>query len=196
MIDWKAAAAEVGKIAPAVATALGGPGVGGVTAGAVTMVASMLGIDEDPASFIAATKNPEQRAELIRINNEHQRELEKLRMQAEQARAAEETKRLQAINETMQAELNTDGWFKSGWRPAIGWVLAISFGAMAIGLVVTLLRDPSQLPSIMDGIITLIVAMGAVLGININARSSDKHLQATGTKPLTFMDAIKTRVAK
>lgn len=196
MIDWKSALGEVAKVAPAVATALGGATTGGVTAGAVTMIASMLGIDEDPASFVAATKNPEKRAELVRINADHQRELEKMRLDAEAKHAAEETKRLSEVNATIRAELGTEGWYRSGWRPAVGWVLALSFGAMAVALVVSVLRDPSQLPSAMDGIITLIVAMGTVLGVNINARTMEKHLRATGTMPVTLLDAIKARVSQ
>ncbi|WP_110647596.1 3TM-type holin [Salinicola peritrichatus] len=195
-VDWKSAIGEVAKYAPAVATALGGPGVGGVTAGAAKVVSSMLGIDDDPASFVAATKNPELLAKLQQINNDHERELLSLRLQAEQAAAAEKTKQMTEVNATIRAELGTEGWFKSGWRPAIGWVMALAFAVMSGAMAYALIVDPSQLPSIMDGIITLIVAMGTVLGVNINARTTEKHLQTTGTKPLSLMDAIKTRVAK
>lgn len=195
-IEWKDAIGEVAKYAPAVATALGGPGVGGIAAGAAQMVSGMLGIDNGPASFVAATKNPEMLAKLQQINNDHERELLSLRLQAEQAAAAEKTKQMTEVNATIRAELGTEGWFKSGWRPAIGWVMALSFAVMSGAMAYALIIDPSQLPSIMDGIITLIVAMGTVLGVNINARTTEKHLEQTGTKPMSFMDAIKTRVAK
>lgn len=144
MIDWKSALGEVAKVFPAVATALGGAATGGVTAGAVAMIASMLDIDEDPASLIVAAKYPDKRAELVRINNEHRRELESMRLRAEQAHAAEETKRLSEVNAAMRAELGAEGWFKSGGRPAVGWVPALSFGAMAAALVVSVRVIPAS----------------------------------------------------
>lgn len=47
----------------------------------------------------------------------------------------------------------------------------------------------------MDGIITLIVTMGTVLGVNINARTTEKRLDRTGAKPVTLIDAVKTRLS-
>ncbi|WP_110665182.1 3TM-type holin [Salinicola halophilus] len=194
MIDWKSAAAEVAKVAPSVASAIGGPAVGGVTTGAVTMLANMLGIDEDPASFVAATKDPEQRAELVRINNEHRRELESMRLQAEQASAAEETKRLTEINTTMRAELGTEGWFKSGWRPATGWVFMLSLGALVAALIYCIVRNPALLanPETVGLLCWVIGTMGAALGINVRERTKGKQIKA-GQKPTSLYNAIRAR---
>ncbi|TDX30769.1 holin (3TMs family) [Modicisalibacter xianhensis] len=192
-MEWRDAISEVAKYAPAVATALGGPAAGGIATGAAAMVTGLLGVENSPAGLVAATQDPAKKAELIRINNEHRQELTRMAFEAQAKADAEETARLSDINATMRAELNHEGVFKSGWRPAIGWVLAIAFGLMSAALSYALLRDPSQLPSIMDGIITLVVAMAAVLGVNISARSKDKRVAMTGESPRSFLDAIRTK---
>lgn len=193
-MEWRDAVQEVAKYAPAVATALGGPGVGGITAGAASMVTGLLGIENDPAALVAATQDPKARAELIRINNEHRRELERLRLEAEAAQAAEETARLAEISKTMRAELSTDGWFKSGWRPALGWVFAAALGGLAGVMVLTIAREPSLVgdPEFTGMLIWLFVTMGAALGINVRERSKDKARQL-GQAPRTFLDALKLR---
>ena len=84
-MDWRSAVVEVAKYAPAVATALGGPAVGGAATGAALMVTSALGIENDPAALVAATQDPAKRAELVRLNNEHRQALEAMRLEAEKA---------------------------------------------------------------------------------------------------------------
>lgn len=192
-MNWKDAVEEVAKYAPAVATALGGPAAGGIATGASALITSLLGVENSPAGLVAATQDPEKKVELVRINNEHRQELTRLALEAQAKADAETTQRLGEINATIRAELSHDGIFKSGWRPAIGWVLALAFGLMSVAMAASLLRDPSQLPAIMDGVITLVVAMAAVLGVNINARSKDKRVAITGEAPRTFMDAIKVK---
>jgi hypothetical protein len=192
-MDWRDAISEVAKYAPTVATALGGPAAGGIASGAAAMVTGLLGVENSPAGLVAATQDPAKQAELIRIENEHKRELTRMAFEAQAKADAEETARLSETNATMRAELSHEGVYKSGWRPAIGWVLAMAFGVMSVAMAVSLLRDPSQLPAIMDGVITLVVAMAAVLGVNINARSKDKRVAMTGEAPRSFLDAIRTK---
>lgn len=186
-MEWSDVAVTVGKVAPVLGSALAGP-AGGAVGG---LVARALGVTETPEALAGATQNAEQRAELLRIEKEHKREILRLTLNAQAKADAEETARLSEINATMRAELAQDGIYKSGWRPAIGWVLAMAFGVMSLAMAASLLRDPSQLPSIMDGIITLVVAMAAVLGVNISARSKDKRVAMTGEAPRSFLDAIK-----
>lgn len=191
-MDWRTAVEEVAKYAPAVATAIGGPGVGGITAGAASMVTGLLGVENSPAGLVAATQDPEKRAELIRINNEHREKLERMRLDAEAAHAAEETARLAEINKTIRAELGTDGWWRAGWRPFNGWMLALSLASVNLGLVAVVIMDPARLAEVVDVLIWSVVAQGAVQGVNIRQRSNDKARQL-GQAPRTFLDALKLR---
>lgn len=193
-MEWRDAITEVAKYAPAVATALGGPAAGGVTAGASRMVTELLGVEDSPAGLVAATQDPEKRAELIRINNTHKEKLEQMRLDAELAHAAEETARLTETNKTMRAELGADGWFKSGWRPALGWVFAASLGAMAGVMAYTVAMEPTLVgdPEFTGMLVWLFVTMGAALGINVRERSKDKA-RMMGDSPKNFMDSILKR---
>ncbi|MCL7938816.1 holin family protein [Halomonas sp. ATCH28] len=193
-MNWRDAVSEVAKYAPAVAAALGGPAAGGITAGASRMVTGLLGVEDSPAGLVAATQDPKKRAELIRINNEHREKLEGMRLNAEAAQAAEETARLAETQKTLRAELEHDGWFKSGWRPALGWVFAASLGALAGVMAFTIARTPTVVsdPEFTGMLVWLFVTMGGALGINVRERSKDK-IRRLGQSPRTFMDALLVR---
>ncbi|WP_413616425.1 holin family protein [Halomonas cupida] len=193
-MNWRDAVEEVAKVAPSVALALGGPAAGGVAAGASIAITNMLGIENDPAALVAATQDPAKRAELVRINNEHREALEGMRLEAEKAAAAEVTKRLTETQATMRAELAHEGIWKSGWRPALGWVFALSLGALALVMAYTIAIDPTVVsdPEFTGMLIWLFVTMGAALGINVRQRTVDKAMER-GQQPRSFMDAIKTR---
>lgn len=189
-MEWKDAVSEVAKYAPAVATALGGPAAGGIASGAASLVTGLLGVENSPAGLVAATQDPEKRNELQRINNEHRQELTRLALESQAKAEAEQTQRLSETQQTMRAELAQEGWFKSGWRPMVGWVLAYAFAALATGLTWVMIQDPSQFPSIVDTAIALIVVMGPVLGLNLRERTKTYQIKA-GQRPTTLMDAIK-----
>ncbi len=189
-MNWRDAIEEVAKYAPAVATSLGGPAIGGITAGAAAMVTSALGVRNTPAALVSALEDPVKREALVRLNNEHERELISIRLQAEAAQAQEETKRLSEVNQTMRAELATEGWWRTGWRPFNGWMLTASLAAVNFGLVAVVIRDPTQLQAVVEVLIWSVVAQGAVQGVNIKKRSDDKQVMM-GRAPASFMDAIR-----
>ncbi|MBW5802031.1 3TM-type holin [Halomonas elongata] len=193
-MEWRDAVTEVAKYAPAVATALGGPAAGGVTAGAAQMVTSALGVENSPAGLVAATQDLEKRAELQRINNEHRRELERIRLDAEAAQAAEVTVRLTETNKTMRAELQHDGWYKSGWRPLAGYAFTASLFGLALVVIFAIARDPSLLSEeyVMAVLAWLIGTLGAAVGINVRERSKDKARQL-GQVPRTFLDSVQAK---
>lgn len=193
-MDWKDAVAEVAKVAPSVATALGGPAAGGITAGASSMITGILGVEDSPAGIVAATQDPEKLAELKRINNEHRQKLEQMRMDAESAQAAELTARMAETQKTMRAELEHEGIFKSGWRPGMGWVFTIGLGSLTGVMAYTIGTNPQMVGDAeFSGLLVwLIATMGATVGINVRERGKDKQARA-GFRPTTFMDAIATR---
>ncbi len=188
-MNWRDAVEEVAKYAPAVATALGGPAVGGITAGAAEMITSAMGVRNTPQALVAGLEDPVKREALVRLNNEHERELLALRLKAEQAQAEETTKQMQAVNATAQAELAAEPGFRTNWRPFNGWMLGISLSAVNVGMIVLAFMRPDQLDTIIDVLIWSVAAQGAVQGINIKQRSNDKRLRM-GKAPASFMDEI------
>lgn len=191
-MEWRDAVGEVAKYAPAVATALGGPGVGAATAGAAQFVTAALGIENSPAALVAATQDPDKRAELVRLGNQHREALEELRIEAEKAAAAEVTARLAETQKTLRAELATEGWFKSGWRPFLGWVFALSLGGLAVVMAYIIALNPTVVSDteFTGMLIWLFVTMGAALGINVRQRSVDKA-RSMGQSPKSFIDEIR-----
>lgn len=185
-MDWSDVAETVGKAAPLVGGALYG-GAGSAVGG---LIASVLGVDETPEAVAQAMRDPEAAIKIKQIEQEHEREILSLSLQAE-------TTRLSEINKTMRAELKADGWFKSGWRPGIGWVFGGSLGYLVGVMGYTLLQDPTLVSDsdFMGAVIWLIGTMGAVLGVNVKQRSNDKARQH-GYEPPGFMSSIATRVRK
>lgn len=193
-ISWRDAAETVAKVAPGVATALGGPGIGAAAGLATRFITDTLGIENTPEAMVAAAQNPDMVAELKRLELTHKEKLESLRLEEMTLQMQEESKRLAEVNATMRAELTHDGIFKSGWRPALGWVFAASVGVLVSAMAYTIARDPGMLGNqeFTGMLIWLFVTMGAVLGVNVRERSKDK-MSRRGLKPAGFMSQIMTR---
>lgn len=189
-MNWSDIAATVGKIAPAIGGVLAGPA--GAAAG--TLLASVLGTDDAPAAVAAAIQaDPEAAVKIQKAELDHATEMRRLLLESQTRKQAEVTQRLAQVNKTMRAELAADGAFKSGWRPAVGWVMALSFAMIAGALCWSLVRDPSSLPDVIDAVIALIVAMGAVVGVGIKKRSDDKQTAMTGQPPAGLLSALRRK---
>lgn len=171
----------VGKIAPAVATALGGPAAGQ----AASFVAGLLGVNATPEGIVAATENPEMAAKLAQIDADHKEKLLSLNLEAE-------TKQLAEVNATMRKELESDNFWKSGWRGGIGWGFMLSLTSIAMSMAYNIAVDPTLAAddAFMSTVIWVVVTMGGALGINVRERTKDK-MSLRGVKPSTFFDAIK-----
>lgn len=182
---WGNIKGAVAKVAPALGTALGGP-AGGAVGG---LISSALGVEESPDAVAQALKDdPEAAAKLKKLEQEHERELRRMVLEAE-------TNRLTQINKTMRAELKHDGVFKSGWRPAIGWVLALTIAGLMSSLVYAIFREPSQAPSIIDSATVIISLMMVVLGVSVKKRSDDKAV-AQGLVPKGIGDILSGAFGK
>lgn len=177
-IDIKAV---VGNAAPMVGSLLAGSA--GSAAG--RLLASVLGVEEKPEAVEEALRqDPDAALKVKKLEREHERELTSLHLQAETSRLAE-------INATMRAELAHDGWFKSGWRPGLGWVFTFSLGSLVGVMVYAVARDHSLVTDAQftGMLVWLFVTMGGALGLNVRERSKDKA-RMMGEKPRSFMDAL------
>lgn len=154
----------IGDSAPLIGGLIGGPG--GAAAG--KLLSNALGVKNEPEAIKQALRNdPDALVKIERLEKEHERELRSMTLQAETAQIAQ-------INETMRAELRHDGWFKSGWRPFIGWITGFSFGGIMASLIYSIFSVPENAPEVIASATVIISIMLTVLGINIKKRSDDK----------------------
>lgn len=172
-MDWKDIAGTVGKVAPALGMALGGPLGGAIGA----IAASALGVDGTPDAVAQAVSNdPEAAIKLRQVELEHQAEITKAILTAE-------TEQLVQVNTTMRAELVSGNWFQKGWRPMFGYGTALSYTAQMLALSYIIVDSPEKAPAVIAAMaaMTGLWAVGlAVVGVAVWKRSSDKQVMAGG----------------
>jgi len=169
------------------------PGGGAV----VSMVASALGLsDSSPDSVaLALQTDPEAAVKLKQIEATHSERLAEIAMQGRQAEMAAETAQQQQINETMRAEYQADGWFKTGWRPLFGYMAAVGCGGILAAIVYSIFKVPGNTAETLNSAVVIIGIMLTVLGVNIKKRSDDKA-RGDSTRPLGILEALTNRIAK
>lgn len=115
-----------------------------------------------------------------------------------------ETARLQAVNDTMQAEIHSGDPYVRRWRPTLGYIVAISFGIQMTGFliltgIVLVTVDAGDQADVLAGLADTLgatvmiwnVAL-AVLGVGVWKRSDDKRV-ASGQ--LGLLGAFAKRLA-
>ncbi|MCM2971706.1 3TM-type holin [Larsenimonas suaedae] len=188
-MNWTTITNTVASLAPALGQALAGP-AGHVVGQAI---ASTLGVNNSPDAVETALKtDPKAAVKLAELETELKRATLEATTRQEENQLKAQTAQRQAINTTMQAELQNGNTYKSGWRSAIGWTMAFSFGWISLILGISVFQDPSQIANVVDAIVMLTVSMGAVLGINIRHMSSER-LASLGFRPTSLMDSLMTR---
>lgn len=168
---WDTVKDTVGKAAPLLGTALGGP-AGGAVAG---LVADALGVENKPDAIQKAMESDPQAAiKLKRLQNEHRRELQRMSLEAETARLTE-------INKTMRAETQTDDAYVRRWRPTFGYAVCLTWVCQGLGLTYAIIAQPENAGDIIKAVGSLgmmwSVALG-ILGVNVSARSRDKRVRS------------------
>lgn len=163
----------VGKSAPLVGTVLGGPAGGAVG----SLVANALGVENDPEKIKEAVENdPEAAIKLQKLQQEHQRKLEQMALEAE-------TNRLAEINKTYRTELASKDAYARRMRPTFGYIVALSILAESAALIWAIVADPSKADMAMQIVQAMTVpqslALG-VLGVYVKKRSDEKEIGATG----------------
>lgn len=179
MSVWDSIKGVVGKAAPLLGTALGGPAGGA----AASMIAQALGVEDTPDAISKALdSDPEAAIKLQRLQNEHEAELRRMTLEAETTRQTQ-------LHKTIRAELASDNFYKSGWRPTIGWVLALSLAAIMGTLAYAIAVQPDKAAEIMSAASGVLMFMAGLLGYNAKKRSDDKAL-AQGFQPKGIGEAI------
>ena len=104
-------------VAPALATALGGPLAGA----AVGFIASKLGVDPAVVEQTVAGMTP---ADLVKMKE--------LDLDFQKFMAENSIKLDLAQLEVNKAEASSANWFVAGWRPFVGWTCAVALAYVAI----------------------------------------------------------------
>ncbi len=195
MSFWKDVAGVVGEAAPVIGGILAGPA--GAAGG--RLIASALGVTDDPDKVLAALQaDPAALAKVRQLEIEHKTRLQELAVAAEQNRLAADTARLAEINATIRAEASSiDPWVRR-WRPFFGYVMATAFGIQMLAVSGLILIEPqfaSEVIAALAGLSMLWSVGLAVVGVNIAKRSQDKQI-AKGMPATTIMDVVGGLVRK
>jgi roadblock/LC7 domain-containing protein len=130
-LNWKDIAENVGKFAPMLGGALGGPG--GAAIGSI--ISSALGVANSPDAVSEALKtDPQAAVRLAEIESNERVKLREFQMMHAQARMTAAAQNADSVNRTMQAEANSERWPTYWWRPLIG--MAVAFNVTASSLLV------------------------------------------------------------
>ena len=133
---------------------------------------------EGVKSVIGALKlDPAKKAELEAAAIASQVELSRLELELEAKLEEVVTRRVEAVNATMQAEAKSDSWAQRSWRPVVGF----TFSAVILNNYVALayLRPYGLAPVDIPGDIWS--AMLVVLGVAAGTRGWEK-ITRNGTK--------------
>lgn len=98
----------------------------------------------------------------------------------------EETKRLEAVNETIRAEAASGDPFVRRWRPFFGYCVALTWVALMGAAAWVIATEPAQAGNVITAMSNLsamwAVAL-AVLGVSVYQRSVDKQVAAGAPPP-------------
>lgn len=199
-MSWQDKAETVARAvadhAPLLGSALLGPA--GATAG--SLIASVFGTGNDPDQIAAAiAQDPQAGIKLRQIEADHRKEITRLYFEAE-------TARIQEVNATMRAELETDDKYRGRWRPTFGYVMAASFGLQVTANVAAIgaaaFVHPEHAGTILNAVADLANAQTAiwsvglgVLGVQAYRRSGDKRA-AMGHPQPGLLDRIQTTLPR
>lgn len=183
---WDEIKSLVGKSAPLLGTALLGPGTG-TAVGA--MIASVLGVDNDPEQILEKLKtDPDALVKLKQLEYQNEQKLQALVLESE-------TKQLAEVNKTIRAELTSDNFFKSGWRPFIGWIVGLNIGLLLFSLAYSILTEPKGAADVVASATVIITMALGVLGYNVKQRTNDKET-LLGKKTPGIMESVAMRIRR
>lgn len=186
------------------------------------MVPSIVGLFSEEAGDVAAdvvkagmeltgASTEDEAVHMLKSSPELLAKYEEKVLDIELAFYREDTRRMEIVNTTMRAEIAGTGLWKTGWRPAYGWISAVSFGVTIFGLMgllaYTVIASPEDLADVVGAIkdvTTVMVSLWTValtvLGVAVWKRSDDKKIavkpksgNALGKAVSGFRDLLKRK---
>ncbi len=182
-MTWQDVGQFVAKAAPALGGILAGPG--GAAAG--ELLAMAFGVESAPDKVIDALKSdPSAIMKLRELESNERVRLEEIRIQAD-------TAGIQAVNETMRAEISSapgQAWYQKAWRPANGFAVAIGsvlsivfvcylfYKALTSSILgVNVIAVINTLPAFAAAIAAILAIPGAAVGIAAWHRGKLQRIQ-------------------
>lgn len=187
-MNWLDIGKLVAPLAPTLGKVLGGliPLPGGAIAGEIAgkLIAKQFGVDPTPEAVSAAIKGSPNEVAIAKLQAATEEAKAMWPAVAAMEAAREQTAQIQVaqVNETMRAELKVEGWFKTGWRPFIGWILGLEIAAIGATLVYAMILavqtgKDTVLKTLIDSLpsICLYLAIpAACVGVAIWRRTDEK----------------------
>jgi hypothetical protein len=166
-LEWKDVADMVGKIAPMLGAALGGPG--GFAIGSV--VSSALGVENSPDAVMQALKtDPQAAVKLREIESNERIKLREFAMLEANAQISAAVQNADSVNRTIQAEANSERWQTYSWRPMIGFAVAFNVAVsslLVLGVFLPLMfGGAAGAQASAQAVGHLPMVLGALAGIN------------------------------
>ena len=175
-MEWAGVVKTVSSAAPIIGSFFGpaGTAIGALAGTGIKLVATALGVEPTEAAVTQAiATDPEAALKLAKYEMDNKLELQRLVITAETARIQEETKVIQAINETMRGESASEHWPQYSWRPFWGFASGLAFFFVCILVCILAWQAVSgkdaaalgHIPLIIGAFATLFSIPGAILGI-------------------------------
>uniref|UniRef100_A0A6M3ITU9 Putative holin n=1 Tax=viral metagenome TaxID=1070528 RepID=A0A6M3ITU9_9ZZZZ len=136
------------------------------------------------ATAITGQGTPEQAVSMIKADPEAQLKFQAVYLTYEAEIYREETKRLEAVNETMRAESKSERWPQYSWRPFNGF----SFPVAVMGIYLLLPILGKTVPSVPE---MVWVGWLAILGVATWDRGKEKRVKAGESKPGLLQGVIE-----
>ena len=170
----------IGGAAPLLTKLLPIPGAG--IAG--DLIASALGVQNTPQSIEHAIQNDPEALAKIKLVEEQNKPL------LQQQLLLAETTRIQAVNQTMQAESRSEHWMQYSWRPFWGFVSAVAFLLFVVFVCYLALQairtgnmsSMTMVPQLISSAVMLFGIPMTILGVASLYRGKEK-LQRAGAEP-------------
>lgn len=184
-MDWNKLSERVADASPILGSLLGGP-AGALVGG---WIAKKFGTEKgDPASVFDVLQNDaEWQFKIKELEVEKALELERLQTQITLTTIQAQVATLQAVNETMRAEAQSDDLWQRRWRPFIGFVFGGSFAVVTVWvcyLMYLVIFEKNQdamraVPDLVNTFTTLFAIPGAILGVSAWGRNQLKVKRAS-----------------
>jgi hypothetical protein len=187
-MSWDSVKQQVAKYAPLIAPLIGGP-VGTVT----SLVAQVLGADNESPDAIANALNTNPHAPSLLLELQ-----ERNRATYEQAALAADLEEFKQLHQTIRAELATDDRFKSYWRPAFGYAMVLTWCLTWVALCYVIIFETDKAQLVVNALANTTALWGialAVLGVQITKRTQDKQVSA-GKDPKGIIEGLATLIRK
>jgi hypothetical protein len=166
VIDWKPLAGALARAGlPTIGAALGGPAGGAIGAAVGGVVAEALGVPNTPEAVLeAARANPDAAAAAIR---DHAAAVQEAAFKAQ-------TDAMRIVNETYRAELASNHWLASHWRPISGLLLAMIWAVHGLAIGYHLFLGNFEIVRALAELTLFYAPLGAVAGVTAWGRTQEK----------------------